>query len=168
MRQWWTCSLFSVLHFRKPSQSFPCSRRVRKYWRMDLWTQCRKERAGWMEEAASMYIQGSSFQGGASGKEHAWQCRTLERHRFSPWEGKWYATMCKVDNWWEAAIWHREPSLALCDDLEGWVGGRGGRKKGEGIYLHLWQICVVGQQKPTQYCKAIFPQLKINLKKERN
>ena len=28
---------------------------------------------------------------------------------------------------------HREPSLALCDDLEGWDGGQGGTLKREAI-----------------------------------
>ena len=40
----------------------------------------------------------------------------------------------------------------------------GGRFKKETIYVNLWLICVVVQQKPTQYCKAIFLHLKINLK----
>ena len=28
-------------------------------------------------------------------------------------------THYKMDSWWEVAVKHREPSLALCDDLEG-------------------------------------------------
>ena len=44
----------------------------------------------------------------------------------------------------------------LCDDLEGWDGGRGGRL-----------ICTVIGQKPTQHCKAIFLQIKNKLKKEK-
>jgi len=36
----------------------------------------------------------------------------------------------------------------------------GGRFKSEGIYVYLWLIHVM--QKPTQYCKAIILQLKIN------
>ena len=53
----------------------------------------------------------------------------------------------------------------LCDDLEGWgeegceVGGRFER---EGAYSCLWLIHVDIWQKPTQYCKAIIFQLKIN------
>jgi len=34
--------------------------------------------------------------------------------------------------------------------------------KTEGIYVYLWLIHVDGWQKPTQYCKAIIFQLKIN------
>jgi len=29
----------------------------------------------------------------------------------------------------------REPSLALCDDLEGWDGGRAGKLRKEGMYV---------------------------------
>ena len=41
----------------------------------------------------------------------------------------------------------------LCDDLEVWEGGRGGREVQEGIHFIL-------QQKLTQHCKAIILQLK--------
>ena len=44
------------------------------------------------------------------------------------------------------------------------MGGRG-RLERDGIYVYLWLICVVVQQKPTQCCKAIFLQLKKKLKK---
>ena len=43
----------------------------------------------------------------------------------------------------------------------------GGRLKKEEIYVWLWQIHIVVQQKPTQHCKAIILHLKINLKKNR-
>ena len=39
-----------------------------------------------------------------------------------------------------------------------------GRFKREGTYVYLWLIYVNVWQKPTQYCKAIILQLKINLK----
>ena len=48
----------------------------------------------------------------------------------------------------------------LCDDLEGW-GGRweGGRLRREEIYvcvyIYIWLIHFVVQQKLTQHCKAI-------------
>ena len=42
----------------------------------------------------------------------------------------------------------------------GWEVGR--RVKGEGTYENLWLIHVDIWQKPTQYCKAIILQLKIN------
>ena len=37
-----------------------------------------------------------------------------------------------------------------------------GRFKREVTYVYLWLIHVDGWQKPTQYCKAIILQLKIN------
>ena len=40
-------------------------------------------------------------------------------------------------------VYHRELSLLLCDDLEGWDGGMGGRLKREGIYVYIWLIHVV-------------------------
>ena len=39
----------------------------------------------------------------------------------------------------------------------------GGRLKREGTSVYLWLIQVGIWQKPTQYCKAIILQLKINL-----
>ena len=52
----------------------------------------------------------------------------------------------------------------LCDDLEGW--GFGSLKR-EGINIYMEVILVVVQQKPTQHCKAIVIQLKINEKKKK-
>ena len=51
-----------------------------------------------------------------------------------------------------------------CDNLE-WGGGWGGRLGGRlrRGHIHLWLIHVDIQQKSTQYFKAIFIQLKINL-----
>ena len=44
----------------------------------------------------------------------------------------------------------------------------GGKFKEEGTYVYLWLIHVDVWQKPTQYCKAIILQLKINkLKKKK-
>ena len=54
----------------------------------------------------------------------------------------------------------------LCDNLEQWDVGVGGRLEREGIHIHLWLIQAVVWQKPTQYCKAIILQLKTNFKKE--
>ena len=42
-----------------------------------------------------------------------------------------------------------------------------GRFKKEGTYMYPWLIHVGVWQKPTQYCKAIILQLKINFKKAR-
>ena len=62
-----------------------------------------------------------------------------------------------------SAASHRELSLVPCDDLEGWdgKGGRGIRR--EGVYVYLYLIHVVVQQKHTQHCKVIILQLKIKL-----
>ena len=48
---------------------------------------------------------------------------------------------------------HREPSLVLCDDLEGWDGEVGGRLKRKEIHVHLRLIHVVVWQKQTQHCE---------------
>ena len=51
----------------------------------------------------------------------------------------------------------------LCDYLERWDGIEGeGRIKRKGTYVYLWLIHVHIWQKPTQNCKAIILQLKIN------
>ena len=48
----------------------------------------------------------------------------------------------------------------LCDDLERWNLGVGGRLKREGMYVSMWLIHVVVQQKLMQHCKAIIFQFK--------
>ena len=60
----------------------------------------------------------------------------------------------------------RSSNLVVCDNLEGWdwVGRRFKRKE---TYVYLRLIHVDVWQKPTQYCKAIILQLKINLKKKK-
>ena len=74
--------------------------------------------------------------------------------------------MCKTDSWWEVAKWCRMLSLVLCDNLEGWNGVGGGREVQEGEDMCiLWLIYVDVWQKPTQHCKTIILELKINLKK---
>ena len=45
-------------------------------------------------------------------------------------------------------------------------GGWGRRFKREWIFVHLRLIHIVVQQNPTQLCKAVILQLKINLKKK--
>ena len=50
--------------------------------------------------------------------------------------------------------------MLLCDDLEGWNVGLGGRLKREGIYVYVSLIHAVVEQKPTQNCKAIILQFK--------
>ena len=44
----------------------------------------------------------------------------------------------------------------------------GGRFKREGTYVYLWLIHVDVRQKPTQYCKVITLQLKINRLKNKH
>ena len=61
---------------------------------------------------------------------------------------------CKIVSWLEAAAEHREITSVLCDDLEGWdrEGGREAQEGGDmGIYVCIWLIHFVVQQKPTQY-----------------
>ena len=54
-------------------------------------------------------------------------------------------------------------NLGLCDNLEGWDGEEGGKEvQGGGSYVFLWLIHVDVWQKPTQHCKAVIFQLKIN------
>ena len=46
----------------------------------------------------------------------------------------------------------------LCNDLDGWdrEGGREAQEGGEmGVYVCIWLIHFVVQQKLTQYCEAI-------------
>ena len=54
------------------------------------------------------------------------QARTLEWVAIS--FSNIYATMCKIDSWWELAVYLRELTLVKCDALEGcdgeWVAGR--------------------------------------------
>ena len=53
----------------------------------------------------------------------------------------------------------------LCDNLEGWDRVEGGMEVQEGRDMYnLWLIHVDVWQKPTQHCKAIILQLKINVK----
>ena len=62
--------------------------------------------------------------------------------------------------------------MVRCDDLERWDGEWvGGEFKTEGIYVYIRLIHVVVQQKLTQHCKAIRPQLnffKIQKKKKKS
>ena len=53
---------------------------------------------------------------------------------------------------------HRELSLVLCDDLEGWDGGGGtGREVLEGRHICIQLIHFTVWHKPTQHCKATIP-----------
>ena len=53
--------------------------------------------------------------------------------------------MYKIGNWWEPAVWHRELSLVLCDDLDGWHGGGWEECPGERGYMYtknIQRICL--------------------------
>ena len=50
--------------------------------------------------------------------------------------------------------------LCLCDDLEEWDGVSGREDDKEKIYVNIWMIHVVVQQKLTQCCQAIILQFK--------
>ena len=55
----------------------------------------------------------------------------------------------------------------LCDDLEEWDARCwGGRLTREEIYVYLYLIHIVVQQKLTQHCKAIILQSKLKKKKK--
>jgi len=57
--------------------------------------------------------------------------------------------------------------LSLCDDIEGWDVKRGERLIRKGVYVYIWLIHIAVQKKPTQHCKAIIIQLKINKKEKK-
>ena len=90
---------------------------------------------------------------GHGGGEREWD-------ELGDWDWHIHTTMCKIDSQWEPAVQHRELSSLLCDDLDGWDGGGGGRSKREGIQVYIQLIHFIVQQKLTQHCKAILLQLK--------
>ena len=54
-----------------------------------------------------------------------------EGDELGDWDWEICIATCKTDNSWEPAVWLRELSLVLCDDLDGWNGGeRGPRGRG--------------------------------------
>ena len=52
--------------------------------------------------------------------------------------------------------------MVLCDGLDGWVEGVGGKSKCEEIYEYIQLIRFVVQQNLTQHCKAIILKRKKN------
>ena len=69
----------------------------------------------------------------------------------------------KLHGQWEFVEDTGSSNGMLCDNLEGWHGvGGGGKVQEGGTYVFLKLIHVNVWQKPTQYCKAIIFQLKIN------
>lgn len=57
-------------------------------------------------------------------------------------------TVPKTGSWVEAALQHGELRPALCDDLESWGGGVGGRLTREGGCVCIWRIQLVVQLTP--------------------
>ena len=55
-----------------------------------------------------------------------------------------------------------QPKLALCDDQEAWDGEEGGKVQDGGDKYILWLMHIDVWQKPTQHCKVIILQLKMN------
>lgn len=43
-----------------------------------------------------------------------------------------YIIICKIDSWWEFAVWFRKLRHELCIDLEGWDGERDRREVQKG------------------------------------
>ena len=73
-----------------------------------------------------------------------------------------YITTCKIDSQWKFAVGGRGANRGLGDSLAGWEGG--GRFQRKGTCVYFWLIHIDGWQKPTQHCRAIILQLKINCK----
>ena len=66
---------------------------------------------------------------------------------------------------WKRYIYPHVHCSTICDSLEYGMGWEvGGGFKGESTYVHLWLIHADVRQRPTQYCKAITLQLKVNQK----
>ena len=75
-----------------------------------------------------------------------------------------HITMCKTVSGKLLCNKGAQPSVLWWPRGMEWGRRVGGRFKTEGIYVCLWLIHIVVWQKPTQHCKAIILQLKINLK----
>ena len=66
----------------------------------------------------------------------------------------------KLERQWKSAVWRRELTPGLCDNLEGRDGREVGVFKREGTCVYLWVIHADARRKPTQYYKAVILQLK--------
>ena len=74
-----------------------------------------------------------------------------------------YITICKIDSQWEFALWLRELTSRLDNNLEGWDGEEEwGMFKWEPTWVNLWLIHIDAWLKPMHYCRAIILQLKIH------
>jgi len=77
--------------------------------------------------------------------------------------GNRYIIICKKDQKWEFAVWHRKASVLWQLRRMGWAvrwrgaGGSFGRKR---TYVYLWLIHVDVWERPTQYWRAIILQLR--------
>ena len=71
-----------------------------------------------------------------------------------------HRTMQKTESQGEPAVYHRELSQMLCDNLEAISPRGGGRSKSRGIYVYMWLIHFFVQQKLTQHCQTTILQLK--------
>ena len=47
--------------------------------------------------------------------------------------------------------------MVPCDDLERWDVGMGGRSKRKGVYVYIWLIHFIVQQRLTQHRKTTSP-----------
>ena len=52
-------------------------------------------------------------------------------------------------------LYTRGLDLVLCDDLEGWDGGRREARGKRWVYVHIQWVHFIVQQKPTQHSKPI-------------
>ena len=77
-----------------------------------------------------------------------------------------YITICRIDSQCKFPVWCRELKPILYDNLEGGKVGSGREVQEVWTYVYIWLIHVDIWQKPTQYCKAIIPQLNKFVKKE--
>ena len=57
--------------------------------------------------------------------------------------------------------------LSVYDEIEGRDEEQGERLIRKRVYVYIWLIHIAVQKKPTQHCKAIILQLKINFKKNK-
>ena len=97
---------------------------------------------------------------------HSWGRRGWDEWREQHWIIN--MTISKIDSQWGLAGWCRAQVRCSVTTSRGSMWWEvTGRFKKEGTYMYLWLIHVGVWQKPTQYCKAIILQLKINFKKAR-
>ena len=111
------------------------------------------------------YLQGS---GGDTDIENRLVDTVGEGEGGTNWETSMetYITICRIDSQCKFPVWCRELKPILYDNLEGGKVGSGREVQEVWTYVYIWLIHVDIWQKPTQYCKAIIPQLNKFVKKE--